>query len=49
MDVTYLPVRQDGLIDLEQLEASIRPDTAIVSVMTVNNEIGAGTEPDHKC
>ncbi|KAJ3029764.1 UNVERIFIED_CONTAM: cysteine desulfurase [Siphonaria sp. JEL0065] len=39
-DVTYLPVKQNGLIDLEQLEAAIRPDTALVSIMTVNNEIG---------
>ncbi|KAK9324782.1 pyridoxal phosphate-dependent transferase [Lipomyces orientalis] len=39
-DVTYLPVQSNGLIDLAQLEAEIRPDTALVSVMTVNNEIG---------
>lgn len=39
-DVTFLPVDNDGLIDLEELEAAIRPDTAIVSVMWVNNEIG---------
>jgi cysteine desulfurase len=39
-DVTYLPVKQDGLIDLNELEAAIRPDTALVSVMMVNNEIG---------
>ncbi|KAK9450206.1 pyridoxal phosphate-dependent transferase [Limtongia smithiae] len=39
-DVTYLPVQANGLIDLEQLAAEIRPDTALVSVMTVNNEIG---------
>lgn len=39
-DVTYLNVGEDGLIDLEQLEKSIRKDTAIVSVMAVNNEIG---------
>ncbi|KAG6546488.1 hypothetical protein Mapa_012037 [Marchantia paleacea] len=39
-DVTYLPVKQDGLIDLEELKAAIRPDTALVSVMFVNNEIG---------
>src|SRR4029450_13235794 len=34
------PVKQNGLIDLEQLKAAIRPDTCIVSVMAVNNEIG---------
>ncbi|KAJ3035095.1 cysteine desulfurase [Rhizophlyctis rosea] len=39
-DVTYLPVKPNGLIDLEQLEKAIRPETALVSIMTVNNEIG---------
>jgi cysteine desulfurase len=39
-DVTYLPVQKNGLIDLEKLESAIRPDTIIVSVMAVNNEIG---------
>lgn len=39
-DVTYLPVSKEGLIDVEQLKEAIRPDTAIVSVMMVNNEIG---------
>ncbi|KAK9381081.1 pyridoxal phosphate-dependent transferase [Kockiozyma suomiensis] len=39
-DVTYLPVQSNGLIDLAQLEAEIRPDTSLVSIMTVNNEIG---------
>lgn len=39
-DVTYLPVKSNGLIDLEELEAAMRPDTALVSIMTVNNEIG---------
>merc|ERR1719444_576426 len=38
--VTYLGVDTDGLIDLKELEAAIRPDTALVSVMHVNNEIG---------
>merc|ERR1740137_371225 len=40
VDVTYLPVKTDGLVDMEQLEAAMRPDTSLVSVMTVNNEIG---------
>jgi cysteine desulfurase len=39
-DVTYLPVQSDGLVSLQDLERSIRPDTALVSVMAVNNEIG---------
>ncbi|ASC70192.1 IscS subfamily cysteine desulfurase [Halomicronema hongdechloris C2206] len=39
-EVTYLPVRPDGLIDLAELEAAIRPDTILVSVMAANNEIG---------
>lgn len=39
-DVTYLPVKKSGLIDLKELEAAMRPDTALVSIMTVNNEIG---------
>ncbi|KAK8964462.1 hypothetical protein KSP40_PGU019764 [Platanthera guangdongensis] len=39
-DITYLPVGTDGLINLDQLESAIRPDTGLVSVMAVNNEIG---------
>ncbi|CAL0331748.1 unnamed protein product [Lupinus luteus] len=39
-DVTYLPVESDGLVNLEKLRAAIRPDTGLVSVMAVNNEIG---------
>lgn len=40
LEVTYLPVMKNGLIDMELMEAAIRPDTSLVSVMTVNNEIG---------
>lgn len=39
-EVTYVGVDEKGMIDLEQLENSIRPDTILVSVMTANNEIG---------
>ncbi len=39
-EVTYLDVLENGLIDLEVLKATIRPDTILVSVMMVNNEIG---------
>ena len=39
-EVTYLDVMENGLIDLELFKAAIRPDTVVVSVMFVNNEIG---------
>eukprot|EP01098_Paradermamoeba_levis_P012832 TRINITY_DN5700_c0_g1_i1.p1 TRINITY_DN5700_c0_g1~~TRINITY_DN5700_c0_g1_i1.p1 ORF type:complete len:495 (+),score=181.82 TRINITY_DN5700_c0_g1_i1:45-1487(+) len=39
-EVTYLPVHANGLVDLKKLEEAIRPDTGIISVMAVNNEIG---------
>ena len=39
-EVTYLDVLENGLIDLDVLKAAIRPDTILVSVMMVNNEIG---------
>ncbi|MBD0391156.1 IscS subfamily cysteine desulfurase [Wolbachia endosymbiont of Pentalonia nigronervosa] len=38
--VTYLPVKQNGMIDLSKLEAEITDKTILVSVMMVNNEIG---------
>ncbi|HPU54924.1 MAG TPA: aminotransferase class V-fold PLP-dependent enzyme, partial [Verrucomicrobiota bacterium] len=39
-EVTFLPVEDDGGLDLHLLEKSIRPDTAVVSVMWANNETG---------
>ena len=39
-EVTYLPVQKDGLIDLAELEAAMQPETSLVSVMALNNEIG---------
>lgn len=40
LDVTYLPVDEEGFITPEVLEAAIRPDTVLISVMYVNNEVG---------
>jgi cysteine desulfurase len=39
-EVTYLDVQENGLLDLERFKAALRPDTIVVSVMFVNNEIG---------
>jgi len=39
-EVSYLEVQPDGLLDLRQFEAALRPDTILASVMMVNNEIG---------
>ena len=46
-DITYLPVQSNGLINMEELAAAIRPDTALVSIMAVNNEIGV-IQPLHE-
>lgn len=40
-EITYLGVDHDGRISLEELKAAMRPDTILVSIMQVNNEIGA--------
>ncbi|MBC3516537.1 cysteine desulfurase NifS [Neobittarella massiliensis] len=40
MEVTYLPVDENGLLTAEDVKAAIRPDTALVSIMYANNEIG---------
>jgi cysteine desulfurase len=39
-EATYLDVQENGLIDLEAFKAALRPDTTVVSVMFVNNEVG---------
>ncbi len=39
-EITYLNVNSEGLVSLEELEAAIRPDTILVSIMYANNEIG---------
>lgn len=39
-EVTYLDVQRDGLVDLAELEAAIRPNTILISVMWANNETG---------
>ena len=39
-EVTYLPVAANGLIDLAQLEAAIKPTTILIAIMYANNEIG---------
>lgn len=39
-EVTYLDVQDDGLLSLDAFKAALRPDTILVSVMMVNNEIG---------
>ncbi|MFY7860089.1 MAG: IscS subfamily cysteine desulfurase [Limnohabitans sp.] len=39
-EVTYMDVQADGLLNMDALKAAIRPDTILISVMFVNNEIG---------
>ena len=39
-EVTYLDVQEDGMVNLEKFKAALRPDTILVSIMFVNNEIG---------
>jgi cysteine desulfurase len=39
-EVTYLPVRENGLVDLDQLRETVTDKTVLVSIMAVNNEIG---------
>ena len=39
-EVTYLPVHEDGVVRVDELAAAIRPDTCLVTIMFVNNEIG---------
>ena len=39
-DATYLDVQDDGLVNMEALKAAIRPDTVLISILFVNNEIG---------
>ena len=39
-EITLLPVHENGVVDVKELEAAIKDDTILVTVMTVNNEIG---------
>jgi len=39
-EVTYLSVKPDGLIDMKELEAAIRPTTILITIMYANNEVG---------
>ncbi|MCW3093177.1 MAG: cysteine desulfurase, IscS subfamily [Ferruginibacter sp.] len=46
-EVTYLQVKSDGLIDLKELEAAIKPTTILIAIMYANNEIGT-IQPIHE-
>lgn len=46
-EVTYLDVDENGVVDLEQLKAAIRPTTVLISIMYANNEIGT-IQPIHE-
>ena len=39
-EVTYVPVKENGIVDVEDIKKAIRPDTILISVMFANNEIG---------
>jgi len=41
IDVTYVPVDQEGIVSAQQVIDAIRPNTALVTVMTANNEVGS--------
>src|SRR5699024_11015600 len=40
-DVTYLPVDQNGRVQAKDVQEALRPDTILVSVMAINNEVGS--------
>ena len=40
VEITYLPVYKDGLVKAEDVEAAIKPETQLISIMYANNEIG---------
>lgn len=40
-DITYLPVNHNGMVSVEDVSNSIRPDTILISIMHVNNEVGS--------